>query len=180
MYPLGQRVTDTRAAAPPTRTAGDVPARAVTVAAESVTELGLVGLVLAGATRATDPAHRPLWTAARGWADLDRPETLRTDHRFPAYGVTKLITSTAVLRLVAEGRVSLDGPANEHLRAVRLADDGRGGVGGGGSVGGGLRDRCRLDHRERLYVTDRTRLGEACQMAWSGSSRTYPPRTTAG
>jgi CubicO group peptidase (beta-lactamase class C family) len=36
--------------------------------------------------------------------------------------VTKLITSTAVLRLAAEGRIGLDDPANEHLRTIRLAD----------------------------------------------------------
>ena len=38
-------------------------------------------------------------------------------------GVTALVTATAVLRLVAEGRLGLDAPANDHLRAVRLADD---------------------------------------------------------
>ena len=37
--------------------------------------------------------------------------------------MTVLVTATAVLRLVAEGRVGLDTPANDHLRAVRLADD---------------------------------------------------------
>jgi CubicO group peptidase (beta-lactamase class C family) len=38
-------------------------------------------------------------------------------------GATALVTATAVLRLVAEGRLGLDAPANDHLRAVRLADD---------------------------------------------------------
>ena len=37
--------------------------------------------------------------------------------------MTALVTATAVLRLVAEGRFGLDDRANEHLRAVRLADD---------------------------------------------------------
>ena len=38
-------------------------------------------------------------------------------------GVTALVTATAVLRLVAEGRFGLDAAANDHLRTVRLADD---------------------------------------------------------
>jgi CubicO group peptidase (beta-lactamase class C family) len=37
-------------------------------------------------------------------------------------GVTALVTAVAVLRLVAEGRIGLDDPVNDHLRAVRLAD----------------------------------------------------------
>ena len=38
-------------------------------------------------------------------------------------GVTALVTATAVLRLVAEGRLGLDDRANDHVRTVRLADD---------------------------------------------------------
>jgi CubicO group peptidase (beta-lactamase class C family) len=44
-------------------------------------------------------------------------------HRFPALQITALVTSTAVLRLVAEGAVALDDPVNGHLRWLRLADD---------------------------------------------------------
>ena len=35
----------------------------------------------------------------------------------------KLITATAVLRLVAEGVVALDNPVSRHLRSLRLAND---------------------------------------------------------
>jgi CubicO group peptidase (beta-lactamase class C family) len=77
--------------------------------------LGLPGLLLAGGPQ--------LWALAHGWADLERREPLRVDHRFPAYGIAKLITSTVVLRLVAAGRVDLDVPANTYLRSIRLADD---------------------------------------------------------
>jgi CubicO group peptidase (beta-lactamase class C family) len=116
MYPLGDRVSDPRAAAPPSRTSGAVPAEAAVVAGESVAELGLPGLVLAG------PAGQQPWSAAQGWADLGRGEALHGGHRFPVYSVTKLITATAVLRLAAEGRLSLDDPASQHLRTIRLAD----------------------------------------------------------
>ena len=59
----------------------------------------------------------------KGYTDLDRAEVLDAGRRFPAPGVTALVTATAVLRLVAEGRFGLDAAANDHLRALRLADD---------------------------------------------------------
>ncbi|HEX5294682.1 MAG TPA: hypothetical protein VFX25_37925, partial [Streptosporangiaceae bacterium] len=48
LYPLGQRVTDARVAAPPEAASGAVPAAAAQVAAEAWAELGLPGLVIAG------------------------------------------------------------------------------------------------------------------------------------
>jgi CubicO group peptidase (beta-lactamase class C family) len=116
--PVGVHVTDRRVARlPDARADGDVPAVVQQIADDALGELGLPGLVLAGGTG--DKA----WVTARGWADLDRPDALRPEHRFPAPGVTKLITAVAALRLVADGRVDLDGPANGQLRTVRLADD---------------------------------------------------------
>lgn len=87
------------------------------VAEETFAALGLVGLVLAGGGPGT-----PMWGAARGWANLERAEVLGTGHQFPAYGISQPVTATAVLRLVAEGRIGLDDPANDHLRTVQLAD----------------------------------------------------------
>jgi CubicO group peptidase (beta-lactamase class C family) len=116
-YPVGSRVTDARVAAPPTSSSGAVPAVADETAARGFAELGLAGVVLAGGA----PGGAD-WVIARGWAELDRAEPLRPGHRFPAYGVTRLITATAVLRLAAEGRVRLDDAANDHLSTVRLAD----------------------------------------------------------
>jgi CubicO group peptidase (beta-lactamase class C family) len=116
VYPAGERVTDVRVASPPGDVSGAVPPMAVEVAEESVRDLGLPGLALAGATE-DDPAG---WTLVRGWADLERGEALRPGDRFPVYGVTKLVTATAVL--VADGRVGLDEPAGAYLRTVRPAD----------------------------------------------------------
>jgi CubicO group peptidase (beta-lactamase class C family) len=45
--------------------------------------------------------EKTAWTIARGWADLDRAEPLRPGHRFPAYGVTRLITAAAVPALAS-------------------------------------------------------------------------------
>ena len=81
-------------------------------------ELGLPGIVLAGGGPDT-----PERAAALGWADLDRAEPLTAGHRFPACAITQLITAIAVLRLVADGGVGLDDPANGHLRGSGLADD---------------------------------------------------------
>jgi CubicO group peptidase (beta-lactamase class C family) len=121
VYPIGGKVTDGRVAAPSSATMGEPPAAVLQVADEAFAELGLVGLVLS-AGRGSQPPAEP-WVVARGWADLDTAEPLRPGHRFPAYSITKLITATTVLRLVADGIAELDRPANEYLRTVRLADD---------------------------------------------------------
>ncbi|MGH3122102.1 MAG: serine hydrolase [Streptosporangiaceae bacterium] len=123
LFPLGERVTDPRVASPSTRTSGEVPAAAAAVAEESFAELGLPGLVLAGAPGGAGPGEGSGWAAARGWASLPGSVPLAPDHRFPAYSVTKLITATVVLRLAADGRIALDDPARAHLHTVRLADE---------------------------------------------------------
>jgi len=117
--PTGRRITDPRVAAPPpARALGEVPAEMAGIANEAFAELGLAALVLAGG--GSDTAA---WVVARGWADLDRGGVLDPGHRFPALGIAALVTATAVLRLIADGRVGLDSPASECLRVVRLADD---------------------------------------------------------
>ena len=116
--PVGRRVRDSRVDHAPVRTQGQVPAGVSEIAEQAVAELGLTALLLAGGDR--DP--RTTWILTRGWADLDRGEPLDPRHRFPAPGVTVLVTTTAVLKLVADGAIGLDRPANDHLRAVRLAD----------------------------------------------------------
>ena len=88
------------------------------LAEQAFAELGLTALLLAGGD-----AHTPTWVLTRGWADLDRAEPLDCGHQFPVPGATVLVTATAVLELVADGRISLDDRANDQLRSIRLADD---------------------------------------------------------
>jgi CubicO group peptidase (beta-lactamase class C family) len=117
--PLGSRIRDPRVTGqPPVSTTGAVPADVPAIAAEANTEFGLAAILLAGGTAQSKDA----WVFARGWADLDRQQPLDPASRFPAPGLTALVTTTAVLRLVAEGRASLDRPANDYLRTVQLAD----------------------------------------------------------
>jgi CubicO group peptidase (beta-lactamase class C family) len=124
VFPVGDLVTDDRVTAPPVQVAGEVPAAVAEVAETAFGELGLAGLVLAGTGLAgTGPTGGPDWVVSRGWADLDRAEALRPGHRFPVWSVAKLVTAIAVLRLVADGRVGLDEPANRYLGSVRLASE---------------------------------------------------------
>jgi CubicO group peptidase (beta-lactamase class C family) len=136
-FPLAERITDPRLTAPPpVHIYGATPGQAgpaeaeaaepaeaeiadlLAIADDAFSQLGLAALVLAGG----EPG-RPAWVVTKGYTDLDRAEVLDAARRFPAPGVTALVTATAVLRLVAEGRFGLDAAANDHLRTVRLADD---------------------------------------------------------
>ena len=136
-FPLAERITDPRLTAPPpvhiygttpdqtvgqAAEAAEAPeaetAELLSIADDAFSELGLAALVLAGG----EPG-RPAWVVTKGYADLDGAEVLDASRRFAAPGVTALVTATAVLRLVAEGRFGLDAAANDHLRTVRLADD---------------------------------------------------------
>jgi CubicO group peptidase (beta-lactamase class C family) len=118
-FPVGERITDSRIARPEPGGHREVPAAVAGIIEEATADLGLAGLVLAGQAYGHGT---PVWTAATGWADLDRPEPMTAGCRFPVHVISTLITAVAVLRLVAGGRISLDDPANRYLRTVTLAD----------------------------------------------------------
>jgi CubicO group peptidase (beta-lactamase class C family) len=111
---------DPRAAQPPSASSGPVPGQVPGLVEDSYAQAGLVGLTAAGDWGGPAPEG---WACSRGWADLERNVPLGSGHRFPAHGITTLVTSTAVLRLAAEGAVALDAPVNGRLRSLRLADD---------------------------------------------------------
>jgi CubicO group peptidase (beta-lactamase class C family) len=119
--PGGAPATDPRVAQPPAASSGPVPEPVPGFVEDTYAELGLVGLTAAGDWDGA-PAGEA-WACSRGWADLERNVPLDSGHRFPALTITTLVTSTAVLCLVAQGAVALDDPVNRHLRSLRLADD---------------------------------------------------------
>jgi CubicO group peptidase (beta-lactamase class C family) len=112
-------VADARVARPPATSTGPVPEPVPGLIEDSGAKFGLAGLTAAGGG---GPAAQA-WAYARGWADLEANVPLAPGHCFPACGITALVTSTAVLCLVAEGAVALDEPVNGRLRSLRLADD---------------------------------------------------------
>jgi CubicO group peptidase (beta-lactamase class C family) len=116
--PAGRPVTDPRMSAPgPARATGDVPAGLAQIVDEAAAELGVPGLAVAGGGPGSPP-----WLIATGRADLDRAELLGPAHRWPAYCGSALVTATAVLRLVADGAITLDRPVNDQIRTVHLED----------------------------------------------------------
>jgi CubicO group peptidase (beta-lactamase class C family) len=121
IVPGGAPASDPRVGQPPAASFGPVPEQVSGVIEDSYVELGLVGLTAAGDWDGGPDGE--VWACSRGWADLERNVPLDPAHRFPALSVTMLVTSTAVLRLVADGAVALDDPVNGHLRSLRLADD---------------------------------------------------------
>ncbi len=122
VFPGGAPVTDMRVGQPPTASFGPVPRQVPGIVESSYAELGLVGLTAAGDWESGPGLD--VWACSRGWADLERNVPLAPDLRFPAHGITQLVTSTAVLCLVAVGAVALDDAVNGHLRSLKLADDG--------------------------------------------------------
>jgi CubicO group peptidase (beta-lactamase class C family) len=120
-FPEDTAVADARVARPPTANFGPVPEQVPGLVEDSYAKFGLVGLTAAG-DGDSGPAAEP-WVCSRGWADLEGNVPLTPGHCFPVGEITTLVTSTAVLCLVADGVVALDDPVNGYLRSLRLADD---------------------------------------------------------
>ena len=64
-----------------------------------------------------------VWEEGFGWADLERrvPATPRT--MFSLASITKPMTATAIMRLVEQGRIGLDLPANQYLGDGQIHSD---------------------------------------------------------
>ena len=121
LSPGGAPATDTRVAQPPAASFGPVPGQVPGLVENSYADVGLVGLTAAG-----DWDSGPVpeaWACSLGWADLEQNVPLGPGHRFPVHGISTLVTSTAVLCLVAAGALALDDPVNQRLLSLRLADD---------------------------------------------------------
>ncbi len=125
--PASKPIADERiTGAAPARSCGHRPAPAglTELAGRLSTEFGVPALALAGADPAAQgQAGSAAWVVTRGWADMDRAEPLGPEQSFAAPGISLIVTATAVLRLVADGRCGLDDRVNTRLRTLRLAND---------------------------------------------------------
>ena len=63
---------------------------------------------------------RIVWEEGFGWANVARQIRTTPHTMFSVASVTKPMTATAVLRLVEQGRVHLDRPANDYLGGAKL------------------------------------------------------------
>jgi D-alanyl-D-alanine carboxypeptidase len=92
------------------------------------------------------PAHGLAWSGAVGASDLATGEALRPDQPLRIASMTKSFVAAAVLRLMEEGRLSLDAPVADHLRpgtAEALRQD--------GYDPGAITVRMLLQHTSGLY-----------------------------
>lgn len=63
---------------------------------------------------------RPAFFRAHGLADISTFTPITEDTAFRIASITKTFTAIAVMQLWEQGRIDLDAPANEYLRAYRL------------------------------------------------------------
>ena len=113
--PVQVRVADERLTAPDVMVSGSGALAEFALATWQREQL--VGLSLHVDDRGTASS------ATVGWADLDGHRTLTAGDLFPAYSITKLLTTVAVLQLVAAGEVDLEGPVAPMLTSLSLPGD---------------------------------------------------------
>ena len=61
--------------------------------------------------------------AAHGVTSMDNPLPVDERTLFPIASITKTFTATALIRLVAEGKVELDAPVRRYVPELKLADE---------------------------------------------------------
>src|SRR5688572_27225697 len=69
--------------------------------------------------------RRLVYARGYGWADRERREAVRPDSLFRIASISKPVTGVAVLKLVEEGRLSLDAKAFDLLRLPAAVQPGR-------------------------------------------------------
>ncbi|MDA3644791.1 beta-lactamase family protein [Saccharopolyspora indica] len=105
----------------------------------------LDAITAGGAPGALATAHDragQVWWARSGVGDVVTGDPIPERGRFRAGSVTKTFVATVVLQLVAEGRVELDSPVEEHLPGV---------IAGNGNDGTAITVRQLLQHTSGIY-----------------------------
>ncbi len=102
---------------------------------------------------------RTVWAEGFGYADLAQRIPVTPDTRYSLASISKPITATAIMRLVEQGRVALDAPANQYLRSGRIT--GLAGSADSATVGRLLSHTAGIPLHYRFYYADGTgRMGE--------------------
>lgn len=68
-----------------------------------------------GVSMALVQGGEPVWTGAYGYADRERGRKMTVDAVFRAESISKPVTAWGVMRLIEQGRVELDAPAERYL-----------------------------------------------------------------
>src|SRR5258708_37085568 len=61
-----------------------------------------------------------IWEEAFGWADREKLIRATPDTLYSLASISKPFTATGLIRLVAQGKIDLDKPANDHLGSSKL------------------------------------------------------------
>ena len=64
-----------------------------------------------------------IWERGFGWADKEKKIAVTPDTPFSLASVTKSFTTTALMTMVATGKISLDTPANDYLGVAKIWGD---------------------------------------------------------
>lgn len=75
-----------------------------------------------GVTMALIQDGEPVWSAAYGYADLERKQPMQVDAVCRAESISKSVTAWGVMNLVEEGRLELDAPVHEYLEGWQLPE----------------------------------------------------------
>ena len=64
---------------------------------------------------------RIIWEQGFGWADREQLRPATPDTMYSLASISKPFTATAIMMLVKQGKLKLDGPANDYLGAEKLS-----------------------------------------------------------
>lgn len=73
-----------------------------------------------GASLAVVSHGKIIWAKAYGFADIDTKRPVTTDTLFQAASITKSLTSTAVMKILAKYHIALDAPLNNYLKRWKI------------------------------------------------------------
>jgi len=120
MPAVASSVVEGRAVAPPTTAVVPAPEELLATRAQLLdcVRRGEVPSLAVGVAR----GEKVVWQEALGWADRESKIPATSETLYPVASVSKSITATGALALVAAGRLRLDQPVDRVLGGVRLRE----------------------------------------------------------